>query len=120
MDKAQAIHQFWSRFGTAYDENTVPDDAQMPYITYSVDTGSLEDVLTVSGDLWERSTSWEGITKKAQEIADYIGPGGRSVKIDNGYMYLCRGNPFSQRMADDGDNVRRIYLIIQIEFLTQD
>ena len=38
MDKAQALHSFWSGFGlTAYDENTVPDGAQLPYITYEVE-----------------------------------------------------------------------------------
>ena len=37
MNKEQAIHFFWSQFGLpAYDENSVPDDAQMPYITYNV------------------------------------------------------------------------------------
>ena len=36
MDKQQAIHGFWSSFGiTAYDENSVPDDAELPYITYN-------------------------------------------------------------------------------------
>ena len=31
MDKFQAQQSFWSSFGlTAYDENTVPDDAEYP------------------------------------------------------------------------------------------
>ena len=32
MTKAAAIYQFWSGFGlTAYEENTVPEDAAFPY-----------------------------------------------------------------------------------------
>ena len=58
MDKAQAIHDFWSRFSLpVYDENTVDDDAVMPYITYSVATGSLEDIVLLNASLWYRSTS---------------------------------------------------------------
>lgn len=38
MNKAQAIQAFWESFGVpAYEESTVPDDAVMPYITYSMD-----------------------------------------------------------------------------------
>ena len=48
MDKSQAVHDFWSSFGlTAYDENAVPDNAQMPYITYSVVTDSLEYIIVI-------------------------------------------------------------------------
>ena len=42
MDKYQAINEFWNRFGVmAYDENTVPDDAELPYITYGVNIAAL-------------------------------------------------------------------------------
>ena len=118
MDKAQAIHSFWSQFGTAYDENTVPDDAQFPYITYNVDTGSLEDTIHLHASLWERSTSWENIQKLADRIAEYIGVGGVTIPVDGGYVWIVRGDPFTQRLADDTDNVRRIYLMINVEYLT--
>ena len=41
MTKAAAIYQFWSGFGlTAYEENTVPEDAVFPYVTYQLVTDS--------------------------------------------------------------------------------
>lgn len=41
MTKAAALHSFFSGFGlTAYEENSVPDDAVFPYITYSLTTDS--------------------------------------------------------------------------------
>lgn len=44
MDRAQAIHSFWNSFGLkAYDENTVPDNAKLPYITYEVAVSSFDD-----------------------------------------------------------------------------
>lgn len=121
MDKAQAIQNFWSSFGlTAYDENTVPDDAQMPYITYNVPIGSLGDMVVLNARLWYHSTSWREITRKADDIARYIGENGHAVlPVDNGYLWLVQGSPFSQRMADDTDAmIRSIYLNVTGEFLT--
>ena len=41
MTKAEALHSFYSSFGlTAYEENSVPDDAEFPYITYNITTDS--------------------------------------------------------------------------------
>ena len=121
MDKGQVIYSLWSLFGlTAYDENSVPDDAAMPYITYSTSTADAGDVVSLTASLWYRSTSWAGISKKADEIARYIGEYGHRVfKIDNGYMWITKGTPFSQRMADPSDkDVKRMYLMVNAEFLT--
>lgn len=123
MDKAQSIHSFWSGFGlSAYDENTVPtgkDAPNMPYVTYSVTTDSLGSVVQLSGSLWYRSTSWAEISKKADEISEYIGVGGKVLKLDSGYVWVVRGQPFAQRMSDNSDEtVRRIYINLQAEFLT--
>ena len=121
MDKAQSIHYFWSMFGLpAYDENSVPDDATMPYITYSVSTGSIDNFVLLSASLWYRSTSWASISRKADEIESVItGMNPSTIKIDGGRVYLVKGNPFAQRMSEPGDSMtRRIYLQINAEFLT--
>lgn len=127
MDKAQAIHQFWSSFGIpAYDETDVPEKdengnpVKMPYITYSVSTGSIEDFILLTASLWYRSTSWAAISRKKDEIAQAItNMNPPAIKIDGGRVYLSKGSPFSQRMSEPGDDaVRRIYLQLNVEFLT--
>ena len=120
MDKAQTIHNFWSSFGLkAYDETIVPDEAVMPYITYSVRTDSLESMLTLNASVWYKGTSWEQVSKKVEEIAEAIDtmypP---AIKTDTGRLYLTRGVPYAQRVADEDKMVRRIYLILNAEFLT--
>lgn len=124
MDKAQSIHSFWSSFGIpAYDENTVPTGEgapSTPYITYSVTTDSMGNVVQLNGSLWYKSTSWAEISKKADEISKYIGAGGKIIELDHGYVWIVRGTPFSQRMSDDNDSIRRIYVNLQAEFLTAD
>jgi hypothetical protein len=128
MDKSQAIHRFWSGFGLdAYDENTVPDEAlnrlmneNVPYITYSVSTDSIDNVVNLYGILWYHSSSWAGISKKAEQIADYLGLGGQVIPLDSGYLWIARGTPFSQRMPEpENDTVRKIYINLQAEFLTR-
>ena len=121
MNKAQAIQNFWSGFGlTAYDENSVPDDAKTPYITYSVSVGDLDDPVTLSASLWYRSTSWSEIEAKSHEISEAITkmypP---TIEIDNGRLYITKGSPFAQRMNDPSDDImKRIYININAEFLT--
>lgn len=121
MDKAQAIHSFWSRFNLpAYDELTVPDDAVLPYITYEVKTDSFENKLSLSASIWNRSTSWAAVEQKAAEIAEYIRKQNPcTIRIDDGRMYIVKGTPYAQRMLDPSDSgVRRILLNIDVEFLT--
>lgn len=118
ISKEQALDTFWNSFNIpAYDENTVPDNIEMPYITYSVGTASLDETLPLYASIWYYSNSWEAISKKAIEIGEYIGRGGTSQLYDNGRIWIKRGIPFAQRMSEPGnDAVRRIYLNIEVEF----
>ena len=118
MTKEQAIQQFWASFELeAYDENTVPDNAELPYITYGVSTASIDEPVATSASIWFRSTSWAAITEKANEIEQYIGFGGRLLYHDNGTIWIKRGVPFAQRMSDEDDSIRRIYLNIEMEYI---
>lgn len=120
MDKAQALHKFWSSFGLpAYDQLTVPDGAQMPYITYVGVTDKIGTPVALTGSLWYRSTGWADITQKADEISEYVNKYGHATeKFDNGYIYITGGVPFAQRMSDDTDDmIRRIYINIMAEYL---
>jgi hypothetical protein len=119
MDKFQAIHSFWSSYGlTAYDEQDLPDNAQMPYITYAASVDNIGKNLVQNASLWYRSNSWKDISKKAEEIAEDIGYGFKTIKTDDGFLYVRRGTPFAQRMTDEDEQVKRIYINIQAEFLT--
>lgn len=121
MDKAQALNRFWSSFGIpAYDVNTVPDEAQMPYITYETTTDSLDNSLPLTASIWYRQMSWADISKKADEIAEYLyKQNPATVKIDGGRLYITKGTPFAQRMEDPSDSmIRRIIINITAEFFT--
>ena len=120
MTKAAAIYQFWSGFGlTAYEENTVPNDAAFPYITYQLVTDSFDREIPLSASLWYRSESWTAINAKTEEISQKISRGGKIISCDGGAVWLKRGQPFAQNMGDESDNlIKRKYLNLSVEYLT--
>ena len=120
MTKAAAIYQFWSGFGlTAYEENTVPEDATFSYITYQLVTDSFGREVAATASLWYRGESWTAINAKTEEIAQHIGLGGKIIKCDGGRIWIKRGQPFAQNMSDESDDlIKRKYLNLTFEFLT--
>lgn len=124
MDSAQALHQFWSGFGlSAYDANSVPSrEIQLParYITYEVAESNFATPIPLTASLWFRETTWENITKKAEAIRQYLGQGGVLLAFDGGRLWIKRGNPFSQRMRDEDDSWKRIYINVEAEYFTTD
>ena len=122
MTKAAAIYQFWSSFGlTAYEENTVSDNAKFPYITYQLVTDSFDREIPLSASLWYRSESWTEINAKTEEISQKISRGGKIISCDGGAIWLKRGQPFAQNMGDESDDlIKRKYLNITAEFMTAD
>ncbi len=122
MTKAAAIYQFWNSFGlTAYEENSVPDDATFPYITYQLVTDSFGREIQLTASIWYRSESWTAINAKTEEISQEISRGGKIVSCDGGGIWLKRGQPFAQSMGDESDNlIKRKYLNITAEFITAD
>lgn len=119
MDKWQGLHSFWSSFGIpAYDENSVPDNAVLPYITYSAEIGAFEHVLLLTGSIWYKSDSWAEISRKAEQIARTLA-NYHLVKLDGDeYLFLTQGNPFAQRMKDENDTIKRIYINIMAEYFS--
>lgn len=125
MDKAQALHTFWSGFGlpaideqSAYDTDTLEKlSITYPYITYEAATSDLGDTLTLGADLWYDSTSWAGIEAKAAQIIDALGRGGTVIPYTGGALWITHGA--ARRMAAEvGFDVRRIHIDINAEFLS--
>ena len=119
----QALYQFWSSFGVpAYEETSVPtgDDApKFPYITYSVAKSDFGKEVALSGSIWTRSTSLQQAVDLETAVYNSIGYGGKPINIDNGAIWLKRGNPFSNPMGDDSDNmIKRKYINLTVEFAT--
>jgi hypothetical protein len=121
MTKAASIYSFWEKFLTSYEENSVPDDAEFPYITYQFIEDSFGIDLQMTASLWYRSSSWVNINKMTDLISNHIGRGGIFLPCDGGKIWIRRGIPFAQNMGDESDDlIKRKYLNVTVEFLTAD
>lgn len=118
MNKIQALNNFWNSFTIpAYDESSVPDTAKLPYITYSVSEDDFGYPVSSTASIWYRSKRWDEITLKLEEVSNAIGLGGVMIPYESGAMWLRKGSPFAQRVKDEDDSIRRIYMNIEIEFI---
>ena len=118
MTKEQAIHNFWSSFGLpAYDENSVPDSATLPYVTYSVGIDHINYPVSLVASLWYKDTSWVDITNKCEEVAKRILNGGEVVHYDGGAVWITGGTPFANRINTTNDTIKRISINIEAEFI---
>lgn len=122
MDSQQALDNWWRSFSwRAWEENTVPDNALTTYghyLTYTAGKSEFDRPMMLSVSAWERSTSWAGTVNKASEIEAAIGLGGTLIPFDGGMIWMKRGSPFSQRMSDEDDTVRRVYINVEVEFIS--
>ena len=114
INTAVALYDFWSSFGLpAYTTNTVPDEATLPYITYSlVESESLEPA-THYAQVWYRDTSNAELLGKVDAIKAAIGTGIR-LQCNGGYVVLRPSTPFVQLMADENPENRYAYINLQI------
>lgn len=122
ITKEKAIHNFWNEFLTAYEENSVPDSAKMPYITYELITDCFTNTPTyLTASIWYRDSSWKSANAMADKISTGISRGGRMLQCSTGAIWINRASPFAtRRSANEDDRIRRIVLNITAEFVTAD
>lgn len=119
MDKWQAIYNFWSSFGTAYEENSVPDldEVTFPYITYQSMSSMWDRNVVSSASIWTRSTSWETADAMANSIENALKDGGMILHYDGGLIWITAESPFAQSMGDaTDDRIKRKVLTVQYHF----
>lgn len=121
MTKEQALHKFFNKFGiTGYRNTSVPDDAILPYLTYTCPVSSIgEDPVSITVHTYHYTDSEAIPDAKAEEIRKAIGIGGVVLYCDGGAIWLKWGSPWCQSLVDDTDkNIKRRYINITAEFLT--
>ena len=114
INTARALYEFWSNFGLpAYTVNTVPDEAQLPYITYSLVETEPTESATHYAQVWYRSTSNAALLAKVDEIKEAIGTG-VVLQCDGGYVVIRPSTPFVQLGVDEEPANRYAYINLQI------
>ena len=109
---AAALKAFFSGFGLpAYQNGTVPDDVELPYISYSNAEPEWNQKASLYAQVWDRTKSNEGIMRKADQITAAIGES-RRIPLEGGYLVIWPETPLIQIQAD-GD-YRYAYINLSI------
>ena len=119
MTKSARVHAFWSSFGLkAYEENSVPAGAVLPYLTYEFASADSGEECALSASLWYDEPSWKNINAKTDEISSAIGSG-LVESCDGGYIRIRRRTPFAQSAGvPTNRNIRRKILNVAVMYLT--
>lgn len=124
MRKDKALYNWFQQFDIPFYPTTALPPAKeitFPYGTYEPIFGRSGDTTNISVNLYYLTESEATPNAKADEIGDAIGMGGVIVECDEGAMWIRTGSPFSQGLLDpDNQNIKRRYIQISIEFLTNE
>ena len=119
---AKILNTFYNSFGVAaYNEMSVPDNAEYPYITYSLAESTMGYHARHYFQVWDHSSSNTLIITVADRIMQEIGQGKMFVH-DKGSVCI-RPDSGIQIMVDDSDYVekipqtpiRRAYVSLQLD-----
>ena len=109
---AEALYTFVSSFGLpAYTVESVPEEVEVPYLTYPLKEPEWNQKTSFYIQGWYRATSNAELTAKADEILQAIGTG-ITIKTASGYLVIYPDTPLVQLMVD-GD-FRSFYISLSI------
>jgi len=106
----------------AYVNTAVPDNAKLPYLTYTVLIGAFgEPACSLTVNIWCRTTDEAEPNAYARELGKLIPRGGVLLHCDGGGMRIYRGNPWCQSLVDDTDRtIKRRYFNVEVEYITEE
>lgn len=110
---AKTLKAFYSQFGIkAYTEESVPDDVDLPYITYTVPQSNVFSGATHQCRIWYAGTSYVNVNAKADEVIAAIGKGVK-LKAGKGFVCIYPGTTLAQMQPAD-DATRIVYLNLEL------
>ena len=113
-DTAAALYGFFSRFNIpAYVEQTVPDNAALPYITYELREPEAGQNTSLKVRVWYEGTGFAAVVDKVDEIKRALGRGA-SLHVDNGAVWLWPDTNFCQFQPQDEPKLKVAYLSLII------
>ena len=101
---AKAVYTFLSGFGIpAYDQQAVPDDAELPYITYYLQEPEWSRQCTGYAQVWYRTKSRATVNAKTDQIVSAIGDQGVVLQCAGGGYVMIRPETPIVSPIKDGD-----------------
>ena len=105
----KGLNQFFSQFGTAYIETSVPESAEFPYITYKCGSEDWSNKALISCSIYSKSSSYLELSEIAEKILDSA-RNGAIINVDGGYLCIYLGEPEFQIVPNTDYNIRQGYI----------
>ena len=105
----KGLKKFFSQFGTAYIETSVPESAEFPYITYKCGSEDWKNKALISCSIYSKSSSYLELSEIAEKILDSARDGA-IINIDGGYLCIFLGEPEFQIVPNTDYNIRQGYI----------
>ena len=105
----KGLKKFFSQFGTAYIETSVPESAEFPYITYKCGSEDWNNKALISCSIYSKSSSYLELSEIAEKILDSARDGA-IINVDGGYLCIYLGEPEFQIVPNTDYNIRQGYI----------
>lgn len=116
---AKAVFGFFSSFGLpAYLDTSVPDNAALPYITYSCAVADWSEESAISASVWYPGTSYAPVFAKVDEIEKALTKRNIIKTEDGGYIAIHKGTPFAQTQDTGDSTCKAAYMNFNLMSLT--
>lgn len=105
----KGLNKFFSQFGMAYIETSVPESAEFPYITYKCGSEDWNNKALISCSIYSKSSSYLELSEIAEKILDSARDGA-IINVDGGYLCIYLGEPEFQIVPNADYNIRQGYI----------
>ncbi len=101
LNTAKTLKTFFSSFDIpAYADGSVPENTQLPYITYQLVEPEWDEQASLLCQVWYRKNQLTALLTKADQIVAAIAEGA-VFKQDGGYVAIYPSTPLLQTLTDD-------------------
>ena len=107
---AEGYNKFFNTFLPAYIIDSVPHDAQLPYLTYTYQYEADYVDAPLQVRLWSKSTSFSEVLTIAEQIKGEIQNGILYKIDDDSTVWIKPGTPFMQIVPDEDLSIKTVYL----------
>lgn len=113
INTAKTLKTFFSGFDLpAYTVNNVPEETQLPYITYPLTEPEWEEQATFYCQVWYPKRKLNDLLVKADQIVAAIAHGA-VFQQNGGYLAIYPSTPLIQTLTDEDSERAYINLIIR-------
>ena len=112
VNVAKALKSFLGSFDLpAYTLESVPDEVELPYITYPLVEPEWNQQASFYCQVWYRKNRLQELLSKADQIVGEIGLM-KKISLPNGYLVIYPGTPLIQVLTDEDSQSAYITLSI--------